>query len=126
MINLLKPFFIAFSALVLAFLFFVCHEYYQPKFAYRIFMVDALGLLVYSVLFYILFPNYKSILFRSMLVVFFYFATYETIDTLIYFSKNHFISINSRTDMAEAEAAVITFGFTFLIGLIIQIIRKKD
>ena len=124
--RLLQPFFIAFSALVLTFLFFVFHEYYQPKFAYRIFMVDVFGLLGYSVLFYILFPNYNSIFIRSLLIVFFYFTTYETIDTLMYYLKHHLININTRTDMAEAEAAVITFGFTFLIGLIFQMSQKKN
>jgi hypothetical protein len=121
--SLIQPFVITLTALIITFMFFVFGQYYQPIFATRIFCLDTAGLLLVSTLYYFFQPKVKSIIKRSLLIVFIYFACYEILDTVIYFAKHHCIN-RSRTDFVEAETAVITFTITFLIAGLVKLNRS--
>jgi hypothetical protein len=122
--NLLQPFLIAFTALIIAFLFFVFREYYKTIFAIRIFVLDVLGLLGSSILYYLIFPKYQSVVKRPLLIVFTYFTVYEIIDNIIFYIQHGVFSKGSRTDLAEAVAAVITFLVTFIIAFLVKLDQR--
>jgi hypothetical protein len=116
---------ICFSSLILTFFFFIFSQYFQPIFALRILLVDIVGLFVVSLIFYFIKPNYKSIIKRTLFIVFIYFTLYELADYLIFYSQHHFFSRGSRTDFVEAATAVITFGMTFIIALVVKFNQRK-
>jgi len=124
--QLLQTLLITYLALFFTFLLFIFKEYYQPIFAIRIFLVDLLGLLAISTLYFLLKPKYDSIIKRSLLVVFSYFTIYEILDNVIYYLKYHVMNRGNRTDLVEAETAVITFIITFLIAFLCKSNQSKS
>lgn len=127
--SFFQPFLICFTSLFLTFFFFIFSQYFKPIFALRILLVDIIGLFGVSLIFYFIKPNYKSIIRRTLFIVFVYFTLYELVDYLIFYSQHHFFSRGSRTDIVEAATAVITFGMTFFVALIVkynQVERKQD
>lgn len=123
--SFFQPFLICFTALLLTFFFFIYSQYFQPIFALRILLVDIIGLLLVSLAFYSVKPIYKSIIRRTLLIVFVYFTLYELVDYFTFYYQHHYFSRGSRTDFVEAATAVITFGMTFFIALIVKFNHKK-
>ena len=124
--QFLQPLLITYLALFFTFFLFILKEYYQPIFAIRIFSVDILGILVISILYLLLIPKYKSIIKRSLLIVFSYFTVYEILDSITYYYKYHVINRGSRTDLIEAATAIITFIITFLIALLFKLNQSNN
>jgi hypothetical protein len=123
--KFLQPFFISLTALIFTFLFFIFKEYYNPIFAIRIFFVHVLGLLSISYIYFLVKPNNKSIIKRTLLIVLTYFSLFELADYLIFFSKYHYFGKRSLSDFIEAETAVITFMATFLIAFFVRIHQSR-
>ncbi len=123
--KLLQPFFISLTALIFTFLFFIFKEYYNPLFAIRIFFVHVLGLLGVSYIYFLIKPNNKSIIKRSLLIVLTYFSLFELADYLIFFSKYDYFGKRSLSDFIEAETAVITFIATLLIAFFVRIHQSR-
>jgi hypothetical protein len=123
--KLLQPFFISLTALIFTFLFFIFKEYYNPIFAIRIFFVHVLGLLGVSYIYFLIKPNNKSIIKRSLLIVLTYFSLFELADYLIFFSKYNYFGKRSLSDFIEAETAVITFIATLLIAFFVRIHQSR-
>jgi hypothetical protein len=123
--SFFQPFLISLTSLILAFFFFIFSQYFKPIFALRILLVDIIGLFGVSLIFYFIKPNYKSIIKRTLFIVFVYFTLYELTDYFIFYFQNHFFSRGSRTDFVEAATAVITFGMTFIIALIVKFNQRE-
>jgi hypothetical protein len=124
--KLVQPYLITLTALIFTFLFFVFREYYKPVFAIRIFIVDVFGLLGASIGYYLILPNHTSVIKRPLLIVFTYFTVYELIDYLTFFIRHGIFSRGSRTDLVEAETAVITFIMTFLFAGMVKLYQSDE
>ena len=123
--SFFQPFLICFTALLLTFFFFIYSQYFQPIFALRILLVDIIGLFVVSLILYFVKPSFKSIIKRTLFIVFVYFTLYELIDYFTFYYQYHCFSRGSRTDFVEAATAVITFVMTFFIALIVKYSQKE-
>ena len=106
----------------------VFDEYLQPKFAIRIFLIHAAGLIVIAILLNILLRlKIKSLFWKVEVVIFTYFMLYFFITKTYMFLKyngNYFRS--NGTDLAELMTFFIILFCSIIITLLLGYLSKKQ